>query len=200
MSPGAHAAALRLLRAAEQAAVAWKNGGGTTRELAVHPPGSDLERFLWRVSIATVAAAGPFSHFAGIDRRMAILAGRLLLSIEGGVPRALTPADPPLEFPGEAAVHAEPQGGAVTDLNVMTRRGQCAAQLQRHLLTVPLALAPVAATRMVVALADVEVRAGDDALRLMRLDALCLAPGAACELRARADGAAVYLVELTVGS
>jgi uncharacterized protein len=198
VSPGAHAAVLRLLRAAEQPAVPWKNGGGTTRELAVHPPGSDLERFLWRVSIATVAAPGPFSHFAGIERRMAILSGRLLLAIEGGAARVLTPADPPLEFPGEAAVHAEPQGGAVTDLNVMTRRGQCTAQLQRHVLALPIALAPVAATRLVVALADLEVRAGDDGLRLKRLDALCLAPGSGCELRARAEGAAVYVVQLTV--
>jgi environmental stress-induced protein Ves len=29
-----------ILRARERFAVPWKNGGGVTREVAVHPPGS----------------------------------------------------------------------------------------------------------------------------------------------------------------
>jgi environmental stress-induced protein Ves len=191
-APGLNAP--RILRAAEQPPVPWQNGGGLTRELAVHPPGSDLRHFLWRVSVATVAAAGPFSHFPGIERRMAILAGRLSLSIAARPPLELTPEDAPICFPGEAAVQAAPLAGAVTDLNVMTRRGQCDARLTRQHITAPLRLAPAASMRLILALTDLEVQAGAP-LQLTRLDALYLAPGSTCELRPGRAVAELYLVE-----
>ena len=49
-------------------ATPWKNGGGTTQEIAGWPAGAGLDAFGWRVSIACIAASGPFSVFAGIDR------------------------------------------------------------------------------------------------------------------------------------
>ena len=82
--------AVRILPAAARAAVPWKNGGGLTREVAIHPPGSDLGTFEWRVSIAQVRAAGPFSSFPGVDRQLAVLAGELALVIADAVPRTLT--------------------------------------------------------------------------------------------------------------
>ncbi|WP_344323995.1 HutD family protein, partial [Kitasatospora putterlickiae] len=54
-------APVRFLRAAERPATAWRNGGGVTREVAGHPVGSGLDDFRWRVSLADVASAGPFS-------------------------------------------------------------------------------------------------------------------------------------------
>ena len=72
-----------ILRAAERRAVPWKNGGGLTREVAAHPPQSDLGNFDWRVSLAEVRRGGPFSSFPGIDRHMAVISGRLELSISG---------------------------------------------------------------------------------------------------------------------
>ena len=75
-----------ILRARERVAVPWKNGGGVTRTVAVHPPGSDLKTFDWRVSIAEVRSSGPFSVFSGVERHMAVLSGRLSLSIDGGAP------------------------------------------------------------------------------------------------------------------
>ncbi len=70
---------LRVLRASERQALPWKNGGGVTREVIAHPPGSDLTHFEWRVSIAEIHGAGPFSRFPGIERRMAVLEGCLSL-------------------------------------------------------------------------------------------------------------------------
>ena len=72
-----------ILRAAERLSAPWKNGGGVTREIAVFPHGADLARFDWRMSLATVAAGGPFSTFPGIDRLMLVLDGRLDLEIAG---------------------------------------------------------------------------------------------------------------------
>ncbi|EGD04024.1 hypothetical protein B1M_13530, partial [Burkholderia sp. TJI49] len=55
-----------LTRAADLVASPWKNGGGVTREIAAFPPGAALDAFAWRVSVADVGAAGPFSRFDGI--------------------------------------------------------------------------------------------------------------------------------------
>jgi environmental stress-induced protein Ves len=59
---------MRLLRAGERQALPWKNGGGVTREVIAHPPGSDLRHFDWRVSIAEIQGAGAFSSFPGTSR------------------------------------------------------------------------------------------------------------------------------------
>ena len=54
---------MRLLRFHELPVSPWRNGGGVTRELAaLGGAGGDL---LWRLSIATVNADGPFSTFNG---------------------------------------------------------------------------------------------------------------------------------------
>ena len=53
----------------------WKNGGGSTQELACWPPGADMNSFEWRGSLATVDRPGPFSAFPAIDRQIMLLGG-----------------------------------------------------------------------------------------------------------------------------
>lgn len=114
----------RIIRRATCRVMPWKNGGGSTTEIAVSPPGVALDRFDWRVSMADVASDGPFSTFPGIDRTLAILSGEgLLLDIEGRPAVALRQADAPLGFPADVPTSSRLLGGPVTDLNVMTRRG-----------------------------------------------------------------------------
>src|SRR5947208_13701723 len=112
---------LRILRAAERPPTPWKNGGGLTREVIVHPPGSDLTRFDWRVSLAEIRAPGPCSSFPGIDRRMPVLRGRLSLSIGEGTGMIATPATQPFTSPGESAVVAEACVGPLSDRHTITR-------------------------------------------------------------------------------
>ncbi len=66
---------MRILRAADHKRMPWKNGGGETVEIAVAPQDAALGDFDWRISMATVAADGPFSIFPGIDRTLSILSG-----------------------------------------------------------------------------------------------------------------------------
>ncbi len=119
-----------LLRAADRVAVPWKNGGGVTREVATFPPGAGMADFGWRVSIADVAAAGPFSRFDGVDRVLTVLEGGLRLEFAGAAAAIVLGPGDRHSFAGEAAVTGIPVGGAVRDLNVMVRRGSWSARIE----------------------------------------------------------------------
>jgi environmental stress-induced protein Ves len=122
---------MRIIRAAEHKVVPWKNGGGITREVLVEPDPADPAQFLWRISIATVALAGPFSRFPGIDRSIAVLDGEgMRLDVEGESV-TLLPGDEPFAFSGDSEVRSELIGGETIDLNVMTRRGAFTHQMAR---------------------------------------------------------------------
>jgi hypothetical protein len=124
---------LSILRAADRTPAPWKNGGGVTFEIAAFPDGADLAGFDWRVSVAQVAAGGPFSRFVGVDRLMLVLDGRLELDI-AGERMAVDETSAAAAFAGEAEVSALPPAAPVTDLNVMVRRGAFTASLARRTL------------------------------------------------------------------
>ncbi|MDR3505036.1 MAG: HutD family protein [Acidocella sp.] len=109
----------------------WKNGGGETAEIAVFPHGAGLEDFGWRLSMARVAADGPFSCFAGIERTLTVLDGAGFRLTVDGTEHLLTPASAPLRFAGDVLASAALLAGPVTDLNVMTRRGAFRHEVRR---------------------------------------------------------------------
>ncbi len=114
----------------------WKNGGGSTTELAVFPPQAGMEDFVWRLSRASVHVNGPFSDFPQVDRSLAILSGDGLI-LHGDSERksstsiTLTSADLPYQFAGETPIFAELCSGPVVDLNLMTRRDICQHFMQK---------------------------------------------------------------------
>ncbi|MEW9622626.1 HutD/Ves family protein [Rhodanobacter geophilus] len=116
---------MSILRLADCPARPWKNGLGHTREMAVHPPGAGMDDFLWRVSIAEVEGAAPFSAFRGIDRVIALLEGDgFTMALDDGRIHALTTPCMPFAFPGEAGVDVALAGGPSRDFNLMLRRGR----------------------------------------------------------------------------
>ena len=112
-------------------AMAWKNGGGVTREIVREPAGANLDDFDWRVSVADIAAAGPFSRFVGVDRHLLLLEGDgvNLTSEEAGMNVNLLANGTVLAFSGDVDMSSQLLGGAVRDFNVMTRRGVWQAQV-----------------------------------------------------------------------
>jgi environmental stress-induced protein Ves len=130
-------------RRADLAIQPWKNGGGVTREVVSVPgqTGAAGADFDWRVSIAHIAASGPFSSYAGIDRVITLLEGPgvHLRSPDGPIDHRLDTPLAPFAFPGEAAIHADLLGADCHDFNVMTRRDACAARVQvlREAVTLP---------------------------------------------------------------
>ncbi len=120
----------QLIQYANLRSAPWKNGGGSTTEIAIAPAGAHLDDFEWRVSLATIAQDGPFSAFPGIDRSLALVDGDGVLLDFGDERFVLSPSEPLIEFAGEDAVHATVTGQHTTDFNVMTRRGVCRHRLE----------------------------------------------------------------------
>lgn len=119
----------QLHRLSDAVASPWRNGGGVTRELLAWPAGG--ADWTGRISVAEVAASGPFSRFEGVRRWFAVLSGDgVSLRLAGGEHR-LTAASAPLEFDGEAAVDCRLLGGPTQDLNLMVRRDRAGARMQR---------------------------------------------------------------------
>jgi environmental stress-induced protein Ves len=186
-----------ILRAADRRSAPWRNGGGLTREVAAHPPGSDLGNFDWRVSLAEVRRGGAFSSFAGVERHMAVISGRLQLSIPGRETLSLSSASPPLTFPGEVPVYAEPGAEPVTDLNVMTRRDRFVARMTRCSAAVSTQLTLEADTTLLLALAPLALCAPGFEAQLAALDAARLSAAVeSLTVHAPAGGAAFWLIDI----
>lgn len=117
--------AITLLTPADSRRVPWRNGLGLTTEIALEalPGAPDTGRFLWRVSVADVGAAGPFSAFPGYDRLIAVVEGEgMRLTVDGAAPVERRRMEPAFAFPGEAAVDCALLGGPIRDFNLMTDR------------------------------------------------------------------------------
>ena len=91
-----------------------------------------MDSFGWRISVATIAQAGPFSAFAGVDRQITLLDGDgvHLHSADGQINHALDQRWKPFAFSGDVALDCTLLGGRSTDFNVMTRRGEWTATVQ----------------------------------------------------------------------
>lgn len=127
---------MEIIRYAELKAHPWRNGGGVTREVARHPRTPSVQTALqpalqktaqdnswdWRVSIAEVSKAGPFSAFAGMDRVLTVIDGELLLLSVDGAEHPLEKYRP-FRFSGDAAAAGALPTGDIRDLNVITRNG-----------------------------------------------------------------------------
>jgi len=167
-------ATLTLIRGAQLVASPWKNGGGVTREVAAFPADTGLDTFVWRVSVADVAQAGPFSRFAGIDRTLVLLSGAGMLldeaqSGEAVTTHALTQPLDTARFGGEAHIDARLVDGPTRDFNLMVRRDRAQGELDvwhttqqqapgERTLSADVALLYCASGAIAVALGDAEAQ------------------------------------------
>ena len=121
---------MKVVRAADQPRIRWRNDGGWTRDVARDSPNEHY--FSWRVSIADVEADGPFSFFNGFDRLLVLLegVGMDLMFPETGEVIGVRPDARRARFAGEAAITAELLDGPTTDFNLIWDRSRFA--LQEH--------------------------------------------------------------------
>ena len=173
----------------------WKNGGGTTTEIAVHPEGAGLDNFEWRVSMARVETDGPFSAFPGVDRTLAVLDGHgIALEVKGEKPVTLDSASKPHIFPADMQTSAALVAGPITDLNVMTRRGSWSHAVERVVARTPLHVALTGTVTLVlVATGAADIRLSGERATLSDRDCLWVG-GAGEELGVEPHGACELLV------
>lgn len=111
---------------------AWKNGGGITRELLAWPHPTD---WVFRLSVAEVTAAGPFSSFEGVQRWFAVLSGAGVQLRLGAQPpydiQTLTHVSKPFCFDGALPVDCRLMDGATQDFNLMVRTNHAQARMRR---------------------------------------------------------------------
>ncbi len=108
----------------------WKNGGGSTRTLAVSPEGAGFDAFDWRISIADVGESGDFSLFPGVDRTILLLEGNGMTLKSGGSAHELTAPFEPWSMAGDTPTQALLVNGPCRDFNAMARRGRFASQVR----------------------------------------------------------------------
>jgi len=145
--------------------------------------------------MATVAAGGPFSMFEGVDRILTVLEGELTLAVDGAAPVTLGPKTPPLPFPGDVPVAALTPPRPVTDLNMMTRRGDAAASVQRLRLEGAETIAPADWTLVLSRSPGVEVEIDGETHGIGLDDAILIAGGAAASVHGR-SGAEVLIASV----
>jgi len=121
---------MNILRESGFTAVPWKNGGGVTREI-LRAPGEPAA-FDWRLSLATIASAGPFSSFEGYHRTLVLVAGAgvELNFMQHGTSRLSTPGQA-VSFDGAWQTSCTLLDGPSTDLNliVSVQRAQSASRV-----------------------------------------------------------------------
>ncbi len=118
---------IQLLKLKDYKPLKWKNGKGTTAEIAISPPEAAFNEgnFKWRVSTAPVVENGSFSQFPDHDRCLIILTGQ-------GVRLNGLPIAPLVvhTFSGADETYCELIEGSVTDLSVFVRRGSYYANVE----------------------------------------------------------------------
>ncbi len=117
---------LRKITQNEYALSFWS--GGTTAQIAIYPEDASYadRDFLWRVSSASVDRdESVFTPLPDYDRKIAAVAGELVLSIEGEEPVALKPFEV-FSFDGGAKVSSR---GRCADFNLMTRKDRVKGEL-----------------------------------------------------------------------
>lgn len=98
----------------------WKNGMGSTRQIAIYPENADISNFQWRISAATINAIGPFSTFDNVTRSLALLTGcKITLNIQGQTVD-LHRDGQPITFRGDAETVMTDCPEPALDFGVMT--------------------------------------------------------------------------------
>lgn len=157
----------------------WKNGKGTTREIAIFPKQTNFnrQRFLWRLSSAEVTQNGPFSSFPGYDRFLTLANGKSLrLRFTEGREDLVVSKGQVVRFSGGVPVHAELSAGAVTDLGLIFDKASVKASFEIVTLAAkPRSFQTTGRTAFVVALegrATVTLFPGEEKFNLEPSDAL----------------------------
>ncbi len=101
----------------------WKNGGGTTIDIAEKDD-------IWRFGRTPITAPGPFSDYTGFDRVQVLVAGRgLVLETPNGEIDVRQPLQP-VRFAGETPIKSRLEAGPVEVVNLIGSRADVRIDLK----------------------------------------------------------------------
>ena len=114
---------IRRLDPAQYRRTPWKNGGGTTIDIA----GQDD---VWRFGRTPITKPGPFSDYTGFDRVQVLVEGRgLVLETPDGEIDVRLPFRP-VRFKGETPITSRLEAGPVEVVNLIGKRSDVAIDLR----------------------------------------------------------------------
>jgi environmental stress-induced protein Ves len=120
---------LQFLTPSHYRRVPWKNGLGSTLEIATDAA-EPCGPWTWRLSLADVPTRAPFSAFPGIDRHLAVLDGAGM-TLERAAERIEVPREGrAFSFAGEDTITGTPVGSGVRDANLMLDRAKWTGSLE----------------------------------------------------------------------
>ncbi|WP_173150533.1 HutD family protein [Pseudomonas sp. MS15a(2019)] len=158
------------LPAAAHRRMAWRNGLGTTLEIARDTDGTKAD-FGWRVSMADVSQSGDFSPFPGMTRIISVLEGAgMRLNVDG----LCTPALGCWEtfiFSGDSQVSCKLLDGPIRDFNLIYRSDRYQGELSWLRLDGTRQLGVVATTLLFCDQGSLCILGGHSPIRLERHDA-----------------------------
>jgi uncharacterized protein len=188
---------MQVLRHADYRRMPWRNGLGTTLEIAREPRGPG--EFDWRLSLASLSTDGPFSAYPGFTRLIALVAGRgFALTVDGRERAALETIGAHACFPGDAVTHCRVLGGPCSDLSLMVRCPGTIVAIRGPAPQIEDLALPAASLQAVFVLAgaaSVTLRTGS-VTELCAQDTFLLDGASDCTLRA-APGAALLQIAWT---
>jgi environmental stress-induced protein Ves len=125
VSRRADPAGCRVLKSEAYRSMPWRNGRGSTLEIAREPAVG--EDFAWRLSLAAIDEDGDFSVYRGYRRAIVLVGGRSLhLRFRRHGNRTLTPAKRAARFDGDWQTHCAVPEGSCTDLSLIVRSDSAA--------------------------------------------------------------------------
>ncbi len=197
--------AMRILRTADYAALAWKNGLGVSRVIASDPQGAGYDTVNWQVGTTEFGIDCPFSGLPGMDRQFMLLAGGGVelhcIDVIAGVNirRAVDAPFVPFAFRGDWQTTCRMLGEPVQVFNVMTRRGHASAKIVIPRWTGPLFCEQHAGETVVAVLLSGVAQAGEQKTPLGICDSVLLdSPGGErCAIVSSGGPARTAIVRLT---
>lgn len=97
----------------------WKNGKGYTVEIAKNSDNCPVDRFNWRISMATIDQNSLFSNFNGYQRVISVLEGDgIILTVDDQAPKILHPFDT-FFFSGNSQTRCALLNDIVKDFNLI---------------------------------------------------------------------------------
>jgi uncharacterized protein len=167
---------LGIVRSGDREAMPWRNGRGSTREIARRLLGVRGPGFVWRVSVAELVGDCELAPFPGVERSATLIDGGGLALVVAGDTHGVGPYET-VRFDAATETWARLTHGAVRILTVMTVSSRMSARVEVVDLSTDRPLTIAGTTLVVLLSGEASVHAADGASgTLAPLDALVARP------------------------